>query len=62
MIKSFGETNKNEAKEQKNIFLRISIGILAASLLENLLKGKGIMRAGEDKLELAKIFKCYLNF
>ena len=37
---------KNETKEQKKGFLSILLGILGASLLGNLLTGKGIVRAG----------------
>ena len=31
------------------------LGTLGASLLENLSTGKGVMRAGESKLELVKV-------
>ena len=37
----------NETKEQKGGFLSILLGTLGASLLRNLLSGKGIVRAGE---------------
>ena len=37
---------KNEAKEQKVRFLSMLLGTLGASLLGNLLTGKGIVRAG----------------
>ena len=47
LIKGVSETIKNEAKEQKGRFIDMLLGILGASLLENLSKGKGIMRAGE---------------
>ena len=40
---------KNETKEQKKGFLSILLGILGASLLGNLLTGKGIVRAGSGK-------------
>ena len=40
------ETLKNETKEQKGGFLRMSLGTLGASLLGNLLTGKGFVRAG----------------
>ena len=40
------ETIKNETKEQKGGFLVVSLGTLGASLLRNLLTGKGILRAG----------------
>ena len=37
---------KNETKEEKGGFLSMFLGILGASLLGNLLAGKGIIRAG----------------
>ena len=41
LIENVNETIKNEAKEQKRVSLSILLGTLAASLLENLLTGKG---------------------
>ena len=41
LIESVNETIKNEAKEQKRVFLSMLLGTLAASLLGNLLTGKG---------------------
>ena len=38
---------KNETKEQKGGFLSMLLGTLGASLLGNLLTGKGTVRAGE---------------
>ena len=46
LLKRITETIKNETKEQKGGFLSILLGTLGASLLENLLAGKGIVRAG----------------
>ena len=43
------ETIQNEAKEQKGGFLSMLLGTLGASLLGNLLTGKGIYRAGKGK-------------
>ena len=40
------KTITNETKEQKQGFLSILLGTLRASLLGNLLTGKGIVRAG----------------
>ena len=49
LIKSISKTIKNEAKEQKGGFLSmLLVGTLGASLLVNLLTGKGTIRAGED--------------
>ena len=39
---------KNEAKEQKGGFLGMLLGTLGASLLGNLLTGKGAISADED--------------
>ena len=41
------ETIQNEAKEQKGGFPSMLLGTLGASLLGNILAGKGINRAGE---------------
>ena len=48
LIISNEETVKNEAKEQEGGFLRMLQGTLGASLLGNLLTGKGLIRAGQD--------------
>ena len=45
-LKGVTETVKNETKEQKGGFLSMLLGTLGASLLGNLLIGKGIVRAG----------------
>ena len=54
LLKEVTELVQNEVKEQKGGFLSMLLGTLGASLLENLLtgkgvnkKGKGIHRAGE---------------
>ena len=44
-IASVSETIKKEAKEQKSGYLSTLLGTLAASLLENLLTGKGVKRS-----------------
>ena len=46
LLKGVTNTIKNEAKEQKGGFLSMLLGTLSASLLGNLLSGKGIARAG----------------
>ena len=38
---------ENETKEQRGEFLSMLLGTLGASLLGNLLSGKGMMRAGK---------------
>ena len=52
MLKGFTETIKNKTKEQKVGFLRILLGTLGASLLGNILAGKGIVRAGSGRRSL----------
>ena len=46
LIKGVDKTIKSETKEQKGGFLSMLLGTLGASLLGNLLTGKGILRAG----------------
>ena len=47
MIKGVSETIQNEAKELKRRFLGMLLSTLGASLLVNLLTGKGTVRACE---------------
>ena len=42
---------KNETKEQKGGFLSMLLGSLGASLLGNLLAGKGIVRASSGNIK-----------
>ena len=49
LLKGVTETIQNEVKEQKGGFLSMLLGTLGASLLGNLLTGKGIYRAGKGK-------------
>ena len=46
LLKGVTKTIENETKEQKGGFLSMLLGTLGASLLGNLLTGKGIVRAG----------------
>ena len=46
LLKGVNKTTKNETKEQKGGFLSMLLGTLGASLLGNILAGKGIVRAG----------------
>ena len=46
LLKGVSKRIKNETKEQKRGFLSMLLGTLGASLLGNLLTGKGIVRAG----------------
>ena len=45
-MKGVTKTIKNETKKQKRGLLSILLGTLGASLLGNMLAGKGIVRAG----------------
>ena len=42
LIQKVSQTTENEAKEQKSGFLNMLLGTLEASLLENILTGKGV--------------------
>ena len=48
LIKGINETIKNKTKEQKNGFLPMLFGKLAADILGNELKGEGVIRAGQN--------------
>ena len=47
LLEGISETIKNDSKEQKGGFLSMLLGTLGASLLGNMLAGKGFIRAGE---------------
>ena len=49
LIKGISETIRNKAKEQKRGFLAMLLDTLSASLLENLLTGKGKYYQNEPK-------------
>ena len=54
LLKGVTESVQNEVKEQRCGFLSMLLGILGASLLGNLLAGKGIHRAGEGIVRAGK--------
>ena len=56
LIKGVSETTENKAKEEKGEFLRMLLGTLGASLLGNLLAGKGATRAGKDTVRAGQDF------
>ena len=71
MRKGINEIIKDEAKEQKRGFLVILLSTLSASLLRNMLAGKGVIKAGEEAIvtsqRLGKIwdgqdFQCASSF
>ena len=49
LLKRVTETVQNEVKEQRGGFLSMLLGAVGASLLGNLLTGKGIHIAGKGK-------------
>ena len=56
LLKRVSETIKNKAKEQKGGFLSMLLGTLGASLLGNLLTGKGAITAGEGTIRAGQDF------
>ena len=56
LLKWTSETIKNEVKEQKGVFLSMALWIIAASVLENTLTGKGVVKAGESTIRVAEDF------
>ena len=48
-----GKTIQNEAQEEKGGFLSMLLGTLGASILRNILAGRGINRAGEGAIRAA---------
>ena len=57
LLKGVSETIKDEAKEQESGFLSMLLGPLGASLLGNMLAGKGVIRAGEGTARVAMDLK-----
>ena len=58
LLKGVTKTIKNETKEQKGGFLSMLLGTLRASLLGNLLTGKGILRTGSGNKKGKGILKA----
>ena len=59
-LKGVTKTNKNETKEQKRGLLTMLLGTLGASLLGNMLAGKGIVTAGYwNKKGTEMLRACY---
>ena len=56
LIKRVSGTIKKEAKEQKQGFFGMLLGILGAILLGILLTGKGTVRAGEGTVRAGQNF------
>ena len=58
LLKGVTKTIKNETKEQKGWFLSLLLNTLGASLLGNVLAGKGIVRAGSGNKKRKGIVKA----
>ena len=57
LLKEITKTIENETKEQKGGFLGMLLGTLGASLLGNMLTGKGILGAGYGNKEAKGILR-----
>ena len=55
LLKGVGETIKDEAKEERGGYLSMLLGTLGASLLGNMLAGKGVIRAGEGTIKKSSL-------
>ena len=58
LLKRVTKTIKNETKEQKGGFLSMFLGTLGASLLGNMLAGKGIVRVGSGNKKGKEIVRA----
>ena len=58
LLKGFTKKIKNETKEEKGRFLGMLLGTLGASLLGNMLAGKGIVRAAYGKKKGKRIVRA----
>ena len=59
LLEEVTETIKNEAKKQKGGFSSLLLGTLGASLLGNILAGKGVIRAAEGTVRVGYGSKKY---
>ena len=59
LLDGITETGKNEVKEQKGDFLNMLLGTLGASLLGNMLAGRGVIRAGEGTIRAGFVSKKF---
>ena len=58
LLKGVTKAIKNETKEQKERFLSMLLGTLGASLLGNMLAGKGTVRAGSGNKKGKRIVRA----
>ena len=61
LLKGVTKTIKNETKEQKGRFLSLLLGTLGASVLGNMLAGKGIVRAGSGNKKGKELLELVLE-
>ena len=57
LLKGVSETIQHEAKEQREGFLSMLLGTLGASLLGDILSGKGVIKAGEGTIRAGYVSK-----
>ena len=60
LIKGINGTIKSEVKKQKNGFLGMLLGKLAASFLGSALIVRGVIGAGEETIRAGQSFEYYL--
>ena len=58
LIKGVSRAIQNDANEQKGVYPGMLLGTLGANLLENLLAGKGVMRADEHTVTAGQNVLC----
>ena len=58
LIKGVSRAIQNDAKEQKEVYPGLLLGTVGANLLENLLAGKGVMRADEHTVTAGQNVLC----
>ena len=56
LIQEINKITKTKTKEQKDGFLSVLLGTLAASILGNALAGRGIVKAGQDIITAGENF------
>ena len=62
LLKGTSKTIKNNTKKQEGGFLSMLLGTLGASLLGNLLTGKGLYRTGKGMYRTGQGLKKKFNF
>lgn len=60
MIKYITKTTKNESKSERKGFLGMLLDTLDASLLGNILEGKGVIKDGKGVISVEQIFLILL--